>query len=378
MARVKNIEDYRKKRRKKVLLRRVLFFSFIIFIVLGGWMIYRSYQNSIVDQGVAEQKNTSFPVSLKGDAIKGFTMCGSNVALLTDKEYMLYSAKGRTLQTVQHGYFNPSIKSSSKRILIYDISGTKFMVANKSGTIFDLSTEQKILFGEIADNGNIAIITQDDRYQCRLTVYDSTGQEVYKWYSAEALVTSLDFTGSGKGCVLTAVNTKSGIMQSELIKLDFDKEQEIFKQTMEQGMAVSVVVKSSGKIQMVTDTAVVTLDGNGSQISSYDFSKDLKYYVNTSGYTVVLQGEEVKDNQKLTVLDSNGGTVAETTINDQIRDLDTDGNYVYLLTNQQVQKYNMKLELKGSIEDQAVVSRIIGKNNTVYGVSTSKLECSSL
>ena len=70
-------------------------------------------------------------------------MCGSNVALLTDKEYMLYSAKGRTLQTVQHGYFNPSIKSSSKRILIYDISGTKFMVANKSGTIFDLSTEQK-------------------------------------------------------------------------------------------------------------------------------------------------------------------------------------------------------------------------------------------
>ena len=122
MARVKNIEDYRKKRRKKVLLRRVLFFLFIIFIVLGGWMIYRSYQNSIVDQGVAEQKNTSFPVSLKGDAIKGFTMCGSNVALLTDKEYMLYSAKGRTLQTVQHGYFNPSIKSSSKRILIYDIS----------------------------------------------------------------------------------------------------------------------------------------------------------------------------------------------------------------------------------------------------------------
>ena len=53
MARVKNIEDYRKKRRKKVLLRRVLFFLFIIFIVLGGWMIYRSYQNSIVDQGVA-------------------------------------------------------------------------------------------------------------------------------------------------------------------------------------------------------------------------------------------------------------------------------------------------------------------------------------
>lgn len=367
-----SIETYRKKRKRRQVFRRVLVFLLVITLAGGGLIIYRYADQLGLGSG---EEQTSFPVSLSGYTPKSIQMCGDNLALLTDKNFSLYSKKGKTIITANHGYSNPGIKCSSKRVLIYDISGTNFSVESKTGNIISKEMDNKILFGEIADNGNTAIVTEDARYQCRVTVFNENGQEIYRWYSAEKLVTGLDFTDSGAGCVVSAFNTVEGSIQSEIFQLDLKKDKETRTISLENDLAVGVNEKSNGNFHIITDANVQAYSSNGTLLATYEFSKELlRYSEENNGYTVVMLGDSSKSEKTVAVLDTNGGEVGKASIENSVRDLYTDGNNVYILTIDQIISYSMSMEQGNAVEGQKLTNMIAGKDGAAYAVKSSQIE----
>ncbi|EEG29514.1 hypothetical protein CLOSTMETH_02876 [[Clostridium] methylpentosum DSM 5476] len=371
-----NIERYRQQRRRQRLIRRIVAAVLVLLFgaaCLWGYRVYSSREDTTMNQ---ESRSSGFPVKLKGDAVQSARMMGSAFALLTDREFSLYNSKGSTVRSVSHGYFNPSMKTSSKRALLYDIGGTKFSVESKAGEIASAETENKILFGEIAENGNVVLVTSDDRYQNRLTVYNQNGIEIWRWYSAQNLVVALDFVDGGDGCVVAAVTTDAGQPRTTIYGLDFSKgDEEVFSAQVSGSLAFEVSVKSGGAIHLIADNALIVLSDTGEEQSRYEYPKTLMYCDSSpSKYTVLLFGEEVKSNHTVTVLDTGGKTVSSAEFNTRVRGMFSDGSHVVLLTDKQIVCYNMLMKQGKTLDDQSDISLIAGKGGTGYRLNNSKLE----
>ena len=56
---------------------------------------------------------------------------------------------------------------------------------NKKGELLSKDIDQSILLAEIAPDSTVAVVTQTEKYAAVLTVYDSSGAEIYQCQAHE-------------------------------------------------------------------------------------------------------------------------------------------------------------------------------------------------
>ncbi len=370
-----SIELYRAKRKKQKRKRRMIILLSILAIAFLG--IFGYYTVDIISNS-SNGKNGAFPVKLNGDLILQNQMMGERVVILNDKKLLFYNNQGKLIREVGHSYFNPAVSCSSSKALLYDIKGTTFSVETDRGTELTQNISNDIIIGEIAENGNIAIVSEDDRYSCRLTIYDSKGTEIFKWYLADKYITSLDFTGSGDGCVVAALGVSNGYTETYVYRLDFSKDKEQYQTTIT-GSAPLMVNVMDNKTHIVCDNQAVVLDKNGGQLNSVIYSQTIKQSVAASErYTVMLFGEDVKSTSEIIVYDENLSEVAKISNAERIRKIDSDGNHVIALYNDRIVCYDMSLNQKTEYSGQSSVNDVICSLERGYSTNTTNLNSFAL
>lgn len=367
---VASIELYRAKRKKKKRKRRmIVIFSILAIAFLG---IFGYYAVDMISNS-SNGKNGSFPVKLNGDLILQNQMLGEQVVILNDKKLLFYNNQGKLIREVGHSYFNPAVSCSSSKALLYDIKGTNFSVETDKGTEITQTLSNDIIIGEIAENGNIAIVSEDDRYSCRLTIYDSKGTEIFKWYLADKYITSLDFIDLGGGCVVAALGVSNGYTETYVYRLDFSKDKEQYQTTIT-GSAPLMVNVMDNKTHIVCDNQAVVLDKNGCQLNSVVFNQSLKQTVAASErYTVMLFGEDVKSTSEIVVYDENLSEVGKISNTERIRKIDSDGDHVIALYNDRIVCYDMSLNQKAEYSGQSSVNDVICSLERGYSTNTNNL-----
>lgn len=365
-----NIELYRSKRKKQMQMHRFI----VVLVVLGiGLLLVLGYYGVTKLSISSEEGGGNFPVKLSGDLILQNEMMGSQTVILTDKELLFYNKQGNLLRKISHGDFSPAISCSSDKVLLYDMGGVNFRVESSSGTLLTKSSSNDIIMGKIAENGNIVIVSEDDRYSCRLTVYDKNGDEIFKWYLADNYITAFDFVDSGDGCVVAAVGVSDGFTTTTVYGLDFSKEKEQYQSTITGSLPVAVNVMDN-RTQVVCDNQLVLLDKNGSQLHAVPFTQSLKQVVAASDYyTVLLFGEEVKSTSTMVVYDANASVVGSSSSSERIRRIDSDGKHVTALYDDKIICYDMSLEQTRELDHQESVNDVICGGSSGYSVNTTTL-----
>lgn len=368
---VASIELYRAKRKKQKRKRRMTILLSILAIAFLG--IFGYYTVDIISNS-SNGKNGAFPIKLNGDLILQNQMMGERVVILNDKKLLFYNNQGKLTREVGHSYFNPAISCSSNKALLYDIEGTTFSVETDKGTELTKTIPNDIIIGEIAENGNIAIVSEDDRYSCRLTIYDSKGTEIFKWYLADKYITSLGFTGSGGGCVVAALGVNNGYTETYVYRLDFSKDKEQYQTTIT-GSAPLMVNVMGNKAHIICDNQAVVLDKNGGQLNSVIYSQTIKQSVAASErYTVMLFGEDVKSTSEIVVYDSNLSEVGKISNSERIRKIDSDGDHVIALYNDRIVCYDMNLNQKTEYSGQSSVNDVICGGGIGYSTNTTNFD----
>lgn len=364
-----NINEYRKKQKKKQWSSRIILVLTVAVLVALGLFVWKML-NSGADAG---SDTSGFPVALAGDPVYQSMEMGSYLAVLTDKEVNFYSGKGEKVRSVPHSDSNPAISVSGQRLLLYDAEGTSFSVESTSSTLLTKWTDQKIFLGAIADNGNIAVVTQDERYTCRLTVYNSKGDEIYRWNSASDLITSLDFIGGGTGCLITTIGAKDGFSVGAVYELNFSQTTEKFRTEISDVLPIATQY-TGGLIHVVCNDRLVILDDKGSKQREIPFAMNLKQAVNASGkYTVLLFGEDARFNSSVIVYDKNGNVVGQTDSTERIRRIASDGQHVLFLTDSEVICCNMEMQQTAEFTNKQSATDLVCSGAGGYDISPAQL-----
>ena len=364
-----NIDVYRKRRRRKNFYK---YFKYAIVVVLT-LTFFALIWNFFIIQKMCSHDTSNYPISLSGDSVIDFQKNETGFVVLTNKQLDFYSLSGIKLRTVNNTATLPVINSCGDKTLLYEQGGTGYSLEKGNSTITKNVIESKIILGKVAKNGNVALVIEDEKYACSLVIYDSSSNQIFKWNSAENIITDFCFTDNGDGCVVATMGAKDGVTKGTVYGLNFANNNELFKTII--GDCMPLAIKhDKGRINIICENKIVFVDGKGSILKEKQYvDKLVKYVLTQNNYIVMLFSEESKSMANLIVYDSLGEEVAQTQFKEKIRNIDSDGRNIVVLTDNSVVCCDMQLKILNTINNKQNVDRIICIDSFVYDISMGRV-----
>ncbi len=316
-----------------------------------------------------------FPVSLGGNNPLDIADCGKNILLLTKNSLISFSEKGKQIYSAHHGYSNPVMTTSSKRVLTYDLGGHQFRLDTVKSAVGTKKLNEPIALGAVSNNGQVAIVTQTERYSVSLKIYDSALQEIFSWNVTDKMITSIDFNKNNHTCVVAALSVEDGVVSSKIYELSLQSKKEVFEATLEDCVAVSAAYKANGTIGIVTDTAAYLLDSSGKIKSESIYPGKLLLYGNRAddSLTVLLEDTENTRNTRILRIDDHGNTAASAEISETVTDVAEDDDCLLVLSDGNVTVFDKNLQQQKVIQTDTNPLRVLLLHQKGYTLTASKL-----
>ncbi len=379
-ATLTDIGEARKKEKTRRRVKRIIAILIVLIIGLGIYLtrliwipklegILDKPHDTIVNDGATETGN--FPISLNDSSSNIMSRLDNNILITDDSKIYFYDINGKIRNTLKHNFATPMVKTSSKRVLVYDNGGSDFKVYNRSGEVYSNNVGSQIIYAEIADNGNVAVITQTEKYVACLTVYDSNGSEIYRWSCGQRIM-NINFTSGGAGCYVSAFSSEDGQIYSQIYHVEFDKTEDLMVSDKIDSLIIDSYVNNNGKIWAVGDEGFYTLNSEGKIVASYEYQSDLvSYDMNSKCAAVVVEGlshesyETVifnsdSENFEPAVIDSDSGN-AKKVVCDQ--------NKIFVLNSTSVDAYDRKGNLLATAKISSEYSDFLYYNEALYVMS---------
>lgn len=282
----------RKKRRKRrlvsiVVLIFVALFFYVNWDVLSPTALADTLQNFFGSFG-----KSKYPVSFDEGSTKSAVSLGSNVGVLTDTSFIIYSKKGDRLDVRPHGINNPSAVSSGTKALIYDRGGKQFKVETRFGELFSSTASYNITTAAIGKKGNFAVVTQADNYLSELTVYNTSYKSVFKWDATQGRILSAALSPDGKKLAAILIGVRNGSMFSDIYIFNLSSKTPVAVKKYDGQLLYSIAFKDNKRIAAVGDEETVFLTASGEEKSIYNYKdKVLLCSSNGEGPVVLVFGK---------------------------------------------------------------------------------------
>lgn len=324
-------------------------------------------KETIVNDGEVKQGN--FPLTFDEGSVSSIGNTGSYLLCLDKKELTFYSENGEETNSFSHNYADPVMRSSDTRVLIYDKGGNSLMVVGRNSELFSKSVKNRLIMAELADNDNVAVVTEDDRYAGVLTVYDGNGREIFKWSSGAGLI-NVTFDKSGDGCFVTTYTNKGGILSSVVRYFTFDSEEPKMTSETLPVLALQAMQNDNNDFWVAGDKAFYRLDENGRVLSEYEYSRTLTDFdLSRSCAALVFTGIE-RRSAELMIFDSNSDSDEpdriKRTQDGSPERLKISGGKIVLLKDRVIDCYDVGGNLTATAECSSEYSDFVYFGDNVY------------
>ena len=261
---------------------------------------------------------------------------------------VVYSRSGKKLNSIQSGYARPALAAGKNRFVLYNRSGNELRVESRTQNLYTKQLENSIFLCAMADNGNLAVVTEDVSAMAKLLIYNSNMEQVLSWSmsSNDGTPLRMAFSPDGRKLAAAAVTAGGGQMMTNLYLVNLASGDPV-SLANQSGVPQWLGWTSASTILAVYDSRAVLYNAGGGERAAYEFAgntlKDIS--VDAAGNVALLLGsgqlhQAVLLGKSLNVQFS--GTVSSA--NSIVRA----GNLFYLLSDSGVECYNTSGEQQWS------------------------------
>ena len=261
---------------------------------------------------------------------------------------VVYSRSGKKLNSIQSGYARPALAAGKNRFVLYNRSGNELRVQSRTQNLYTKQLENSIFLCAMADNGNLAVVTEDVSAMAELLIYNSNMEQVLSWSmsSNDGTPLRMAFSPDGRKLAAAAVTAGGGQMMTNLYLVNLASGDPV-SLANQSGVPQWLGWTSASTILAVYDSRAVLYNAGGGERAAYEFAgntlKDIS--VDAAGNVALLLGsgqlhQAVLLDKSLNVQFS--GTVSSA--NSIVRA----GSLFYLLSDSGVECYNTSGEQQWS------------------------------
>ena len=316
-----------------------------------------------------------YPYQISGMVIGDATVTNSDLVLLYDDSVKVLDTTAKELSSIAHKYDHPVMQSNSGRVLLFDEGGNKFKVQSKTRTLYEKETKYMILTGALGKDGSVAIATRAEDAQSMLTVYNSKEKEIFVWKCAKENIISCDVSDNGKLIAISVLGVENGSVYSKVYI--FDKRKDTPKASFAyQDSAVSSIRFLSNETLFVLGNNVCSvIKGEKEEKINVSVNTPYMIHISDNNTAVLVLSKYSSTTQKLVnVYDKSGRELFSNEIDGLVKSVSTDGKYVGVLTDNNVQIYNMKGERVGLANVNTDAEKVIVSGRNTYVYSADKIE----
>jgi hypothetical protein len=307
-----------------------------------------------------------FPVSYSQGSFKDVSAMGSDLGVLTDTSFILYSPAGSEILERQHGFSNPQIVSSAAKAIIYSVGGKEFKVETSFNESNDTTMQYGITTAAVNSAGYYAIVTSSHDYLSEMTVYNPDNKNIFKWFCAQGRIISCTLSPDNNHVAAIVLASDNGDIKSDIIIYDLNSKKYIADKAYSGVLLFSVQYKDSSSLSVVGDSESLFLDDKGNKRSAYSYSdKTLKcYYNSSSGTSLAFSRYGIGKESTVISLDDGGKIKGQINISAEIKQLSADNDYITALTPSGLDYFSTdckNIETVNTIGD--IIKTICIKNN---------------
>lgn len=261
---------------------------------------------------------------------------------------VVYSRSGKKLNSIQSGYARPALAAGKNRFVLYNRSGNELRVESRTQNLYTKQLENSIFLCAMADNGNLAVVTEDVSAMAELLIYNSNMEQVLSWSmsSNDGTPLRMAFSPDGRKLAAAAVTAGGGQMMTNLYLVNLAAGDPV-SLANQSGVPQWLGWTSASTILAVYDSRAVLYNAGGGERAAYEFAgntlKDIS--VDAAGNVALLLGSGQLHQAVLLDKSLNvqfGGTVSSA--NSIVRA----GSLFYLLSDSGVECYNTSGEQQWS------------------------------
>ena len=206
---------------------------------------------------------------------------------------VVYSRSGKKLNSIQSGYARPALAAGKNRFVLYNRSGNELRVESRTQNLYTKQLENSIFLCAMADNGNLAVVTEDVSAMAELLIYNSNMEQVLSWSmsSNDGTPLRMAFSPDGRKLAAAAVTAGGGQMMTNLYLVNLASGDPV-SLANQSGVPQWLGWTSASTILAVYDSRAVLYNAGGGERAAYEFAgntlKDLS--VDAAGNVALLLG----------------------------------------------------------------------------------------
>ncbi len=298
------------------------------------------------------------------DAHSGNTYASfeSGMALASVGGLTLWDEEGNRIQTVQGALKSPAVRVGGKLVMAFDVGGNTVLAASsKDGEVLNV-TANTVLDADISDTDEICYVSVEDGYKSVLTVLSSHQTETYKWYSSTQYMPVCAISNNGTYLAAVALGQNDGSFESTAQIFKTDQEDVYQSVSLGNQLILDLAYLSENRLCAIGESEILFFDVEGQLSGAYDLENQYLsgYDLGGDGFLVLSRNQYKAGNRySIVTVDSAGNQIAELYIGKEILDISACGNYVAVLTSEELTIYNKNLEIYHVKENIDAASRVL-------------------
>ena len=330
---------------------------------------------------LGKTEGEGYPASFSGADVDtdNFDLMDGAPVYCTDTSVAVLNPNAGKYQSFNHAYANPALSTNSNYSIIYNIGATGYTVINRNSVVRSDSTGNNIFCGDICPNGIYCLLTDNENYLGKLTVYRADGLEMYTYSFADFYVNRVSVNREGDHAVVSGLTAKNGGLLSAIYVLDFSQSSYMRKyefddvyiydlKYLDNGNAVAVGDKCAYYIDIVKGSKK-DIDYHSRFITGYDLSRQ-------NGMIISLSATPDGRECDILMVDTEGDALSGIFTKRKIISSDySNGNTTVLFDDGELAIYNSKGTKLSSAELSTDARKVKIADKRIYVLGKSSIYC---
>lgn len=370
------VTDFKKLKQRQAR-RRAFKLAGLAGVILAIAYLLSSLVNSPEFAGLSSlgdmiKGGPGYPIDAPGGKIKGMYQNDSGIILLNETTLYIYNTSGTEVYSNLHRMGNPQVQTSGTMMLNYDRGSKTYAAYSRNNLFYNGSTDEAIRCGAISQNGCIAIATQTENAQTRVTVLDSRQREQYVW-KTDNVVTALVMSDNGSAVAIASSYAQAGELKNVLTVLKNGQEQNRYELANQLILALEF---DGSNVRCITDKNAFILGTEGKIIGQFDYKgQSLAAFAMYENGVALVFGDYEQDRKYTlaSVADDFYTLNGTTTFDDSLQKVKAIGNTILVLGGSSFHEYSaydcelLKEETNESYYD------IQPMGNSIYAMTTTQI-----